>query len=92
MIECSCGCYAYNTGKKEKYSYSATELLEKVMSNIKELAQFIGQVVASFQAATFEPLWYRHMEDNTFGALQQWKGNYDAIVNFIEETKCDILW
>ena len=81
----------YNTGKKEKYSYSATELLEKVMSNIKELAQFIGSVIASFQAATFGPLWYRYMRDNTFGALQQWKGNY-AIVNFIEETKCDILW
>ena len=73
--------------KKRKIMKTATKLLTEGLSTVRELAQFIGQVVACFAGVKFGPLWYRSMERDKTRALKQNKGNYDSRVNFSEETK-----
>ena len=43
--------------KKQKIMKTATKLLTEGSSSVRELAQFIGQVVACFAGVKFGPLW-----------------------------------
>ena len=78
--------------KKQKIMKTATKLLTEGSSTVRELAQFIGQVVACFAGVKFGPLWYRSMERDKTRALKQNKGNFDSRVNFSEETRSEMRW
>lgn len=78
--------------RKQKILERCSRLMEEGFSTIRELAQLIGQVVASFQGVKFGPLWYRNMEYDKVNALKQNKGNYDAVVFFSEEAKVEMKW
>ena len=57
--------------KKQKIMKTATKLLTEGSSTVRELAQFIGQVVACFAGVKLGPLWYRSMEHDKTRALKQ---------------------
>ena len=48
------------TERKQRLLSTASKLLTGRSSTVRELAQFIGQVVSCFQGVTFGPLWYRY--------------------------------
>ena len=50
--------------RKGRILSTASSLLTGSSSNVRELAQFVGQVVSCFQGVKFGPLWYRYMEND----------------------------
>ena len=59
---------------------------------VKELAQFKGRVVSSFQGVKFGPLWYRYMENDEIKALKRNKGDYESKAVFLNEAKSEMIW
>ena len=75
--------------RKQWILSTAFKLLTGSSSTVRELAQFIGQVVSCFQGVKFGPLWYRYMENDKIKALKQNKGDYESKVVFSNEAKSD---
>ena len=71
--------------RKGRILGTASSLLTGSSSNVRELAQFVGQVVSCFQGVKFGPLWYRYMENDKIKALKQNKGDYESKVVFLNE-------
>ena len=92
VIDSQCMTVTPTLERKQKILERCSRLLKEGSSTIRELAQLIGQVVASFQGVKFGPLWYRNMEHDKVNALRQSKGNYDAVVFFSEEAKAEMQW
>ena len=67
--------------RKDKIFQTAFGLCKKDSSTVRELAQFIGMVVAGFQGVKYRPLWYRAMEKDRTDTkrimviLTQWSGS-----------------
>ena len=67
--------------RKDKIFQTASGLCKKDSSTVRELAQFIGMVVAGVQGVKFGPLWYRAMEKDRTDTkrimviLTQWSGS-----------------
>ena len=78
--------------RKEKIFKTASSFCEKDTSTVRELAQFIGMVVAGCQGVKYGPLWYRGMEKNKTDALKQNDGNFDSVVRFSDEAKTEMMW
>ena len=78
--------------KREKIKDLSTKMLGKGYASIRELARFIGMVVACFHGVMYGPLWYRRMENDKILALKRSHGNYDAKVVFSNEAITDMKW
>ena len=61
--------------KKESIKSFCTELLEKQISTIREIAKVIGKLVASFPGVMYAPLHCQQSEKETILALKFNKGN-----------------
>ena len=68
--------------QKQAIMRTDTTLLTEDSSTVRELTQFIEQVVACFAGVKFGPLWYCSMENDKTRALKLNKGNYDSRVIF----------
>jgi len=77
--------------RKGRILGTASRLLTGSSSNVRELAQFVGQVVSCFQGVKFGPLWYRYMENDKIKALKQNKGDYESKVVFLNEAKSEMI-
>ena len=78
--------------RKQRILSTASKLLAGSSSTVRELAQFIGQVISCFQGVKFRPLWYRYMENDKIMALKQNKGDYESKVVFSNEAKSEMIW
>ena len=78
--------------RKQRILSTASKLLTGNSSTVRELAQFIGQVVSCFQGVKFGPLWYRYMENGKIKTLKQNKGDYESKVVFSNEAKSEMIW
>ena len=63
--------------RKDKIFQTASGLGKKDTSTVRELAHFIGMVVAVFQGVKYGPLWYRGMEKDKTNTLN---GNSDMVI------------
>ena len=68
--------------RKLRILSTASKLLTGRSSTVRELAQFIGQVVSCFEGVKFGPLWYSYMENDKIKALKQNQGDYESKVVF----------
>ena len=80
------------TKKKDKILNLGAELLEKSTPTIRELARFIGNVVATEEAFPMAPFHYRPMELDKADALEANRGNYDARITLSSTTCEQIHW
>ena len=78
--------------KKEKIIKLGEGIINRQYITIRELAQFIGNVVATFEAVLTGPLHYRDMETLKIAKLKQYKGKFDAKITINEESKTEIKW
>ena len=78
--------------RKDKIFQTASGLCKKDSSTVRELAQFIGMVVAGVQGVKFGPLWYRAMEKDKTDTLKQNNGDFDSVVRFSDEAKMEMMW
>ena len=68
--------------RKRRILSTASKFLTGNSSTVRELAQFIRQVVSCFQGVKFGPLWCRYMENDKIKALKQNQGDYESKVVF----------
>ena len=78
--------------RKGKIFQTAFGLCKKDSSTVRELAQFIGMVVAGVQGVKFGPLWYRAMGKDKTDTLKQNNGDFDSVVRFSDEAKMEMMW
>ena len=78
--------------KKEKNIKLGKGIINRQYITIRELAQFIGNVVATFEAILAGPLHYRDMETLKIAKLKEYKGKFDAKITINEESKTEIKW
>ena len=78
--------------KKENIIKSGEGILNRQYITIRELAQFIGNAVATFEAVLTGPLHYRDMKKLKITKLRENKGKLDAKFTFNEESKTEIKW
>ena len=67
-------------------------LLKMEKPTIRTVAQVIGLMVASFPAIPHAQLFYRTLERDKTKALQQQKGDFEAIMTYSSEAKSDLKW
>ena len=78
--------------KKEKNIKLGEGIVNRQYITIRELAQFIGNIVATFEAVLTGPLHYRDMETLKIAKLKQHEGKFDAKIKINEESKTEIKW
>ncbi|KAK7474676.1 hypothetical protein BaRGS_00034100 [Batillaria attramentaria] len=76
----------------EKITESCQQILEKTLVVIRELAQLIGQLVASFPGVMWETLYYRELEKQKIQALRMNKGNFDKKTKLTEAAIKEVKW
>ena len=75
--------------KKETIMKLGEGIINRQYITIRELAQFIGNVVAPVLTG---PIYYRDMETLTIAKLKEYKGKFDAKITINEESKTEIKW
>ena len=75
--------------KKEKIIQLGEGIINRQYITTRKLAQFIGNVVAPFEAVLTGPLRYRDMETLKITKLKENKGKFDAQITINEECKTD---
>ena len=78
--------------KKEKIIKLGEGIINRQYITIRELVQFIGNVVATFEAALTGPLPYRDMETVGITKLKENKGKFDAKIKINMESETEIKW
>ena len=78
--------------KKKKIIKLGEGIINRQYITIRELAQFIGNVVATFEAVFTGPLHYRDMETLKTAKLKENKRKFDAKITINEESKTEIKW
>lgn len=82
----------YLTDEKiNKIIAKCTNLLEKKVIVVRDLASFIGSVINSFYAVLEAPLYYRNLERDKILGLGDSK-NYDNKMSLSEESKFELQW
>ena len=59
---------------------------------IREVAQVIGKIVASFPGVMHGPLYYRELEKNKTLALKEPKGNFEATMVLSQGARTELQW
>ena len=78
--------------KKESIKSYCIELLEKQIFTIREIAEVIGKLVASFPGVMSGPLYYRKLEKENILALKFNKGNFDASMKLFAAARKELQW
>ena len=78
--------------RAQKLVNACSMLLKMDKPTIRTVAQVIGLTVASFPAIPHAQLFYRALERDKTTALQQQKGDFEAIMTYSSETKSDLKW
>ena len=78
--------------KKEKIIRLCSQLLHNKCPTIRELAQVIGNIVASFPAVTYGPLHYRSLELDKIYSLRRYAYNFDKPATISPNAKMELLW
>ena len=79
-------------GKAANVQQACENLLNRDNSTIREVARVIGLIVSSFPGVQFGELHYRYLEHDKIVALQDNKGDYDAIMTLSQEARADLHW
>ena len=67
-------------------------ILSSNVVTIRNLAECIGKLVASFPAVMEGPLYYRQLEHNKTQKLKLHKSQFDAKIKLTEEYITELLW
>ena len=78
--------------RKRKLRESCLHILEAKRIRIRQLAQVIGQIVASFPGVEFGQLYYRDLEKLKIEALRKTKGDFDGKICINQESKVELHW
>ena len=78
--------------RAQKLVNACSMLLKMEKPTIRTVAQVIGLLVASFPAISHAQLFYRALERDKTKALQQQKGDFEAIMTYSSEAKSDLKW
>lgn len=78
--------------KKDDILSFAVTLIESFQISIRQLAGFIGKIVATFPGSTYGPLHYRCLESYKTACLRENKGNFDAKIRLTPECKIECSW
>lgn len=78
--------------RKDKLKVGCSKLLKKSQVTIREAAQVIGMIVASFPAVKYGALQYRHLENDKKTALKDSKGNFDGVMCLSAPARGELLW
>ena len=79
------------TEKREKIKKLCEQVLY-MQCTIRKLASLIGNIVASFPAVMYGPLYYRHLETDKAISLKKAKGDFDQHASLTEESKIELEW
>lgn len=71
---------------------SCMTLVRKSFICIRELAETVGKLVASFPGVQFGPLFYRTLDNEKIAALRRHCGNYEAKISLSSTAKADLDW
>ena len=71
---------------------SCKALLSRAQPTIRQTAQAIGKIVASFPAVKYGPLHYRSLEEDKKEALKANNGNYDAYMTLSPDSVAELEW
>ncbi|KAJ8910618.1 hypothetical protein NQ315_002854 [Exocentrus adspersus] len=78
--------------KKTRIVTTASHFLTRSQCKIRELAQFIGVLVAACPGVKYGFFYCKSLEREKFLALRKNNGNYNATMELSEHAKADILW
>ena len=76
--------------KKEKIIKLGEGIMNRQYITVRELVQFIGNVVATFEAVLTGPLHYRDMETLKITKLKENKAKFDAKIKINHESETEI--
>lgn len=78
--------------KKNNIIRLASHYLNQKKCKIRDLAKFIGILVAACPGVKYGFLYCKALEREKFLALRKYNGNYNAVMLIPEKVKSDILW
>lgn len=78
--------------RKQKVLLACSELKRKHKITIRELAQVIGQLVATFPAVLWGPLFYRNLDRLKSTALKASAGNFEALTSSTDNATEELNW
>ena len=78
--------------KKNEIKRVTKAILSSNVITIRNLAECIGKLVASFPAVMEGPLYYRQLEHEKTQKLKLHKGQFGAKIKLTEEAKTELLW
>ena len=78
--------------KQERIITLGKKLLDKSKVKIRDLAQFIGVLVASLPAVKYGALFYRFLEKDKIHGLRENFGNFEKFKTLCDQSKLEINW
>ena len=78
--------------KKLKIKTLCSRVLLMHTIKIRDLAKIIGYLVASFQAVTYGPMYYRHLEQDKILALRMNHFNFDKSTSLSINSQHELQW
>lgn len=78
--------------KINKIKDLCTDLLNKNIDTIRNVAKVIGSLLSVFSAIDLGPLHYRALETAKSEAVKASQGNFDAEMSITEEMKSELKW
>ena len=78
--------------KKDKLQSLLTHMSHTTFCSIRDLAQLIGSLVATFPAVPYGPVFYRHMEMSKTQSLKLNAFNFDRRIIISSPCKAEINW
>ena len=76
--------------KATKLVTKATTVFAKQSPSVREVAELVGLMVASFPGVMHGPLFYRQLELDKVMALRASKGDFNALMTLSETSKSDL--
>ena len=78
--------------RMDSLKQSCHELLQVHCPSVREVAEVVGKIVASFPAVQYGPLHYRSLERDKIEALKCNKGDFDSQMTLSEGSKQELEW
>ena len=85
-------CVELTQTKKDKIRKLAMQLLKRSRVQVRELAEFIGNVVAAEPGVTYAPLYFKGLEIVRNRVLHRHAGSYDAWFTLSPQDKETLSW
>ena len=79
-------------GKADSLKAAAQALHLRKSPTIREVAEVIGKMVASFPGVQLGPLYYRQLENDKIKALRENYGNFDTPMVISGTARADLKW